>query len=241
MEFATQVDLDKPHTLHHNKTVLFSLLWRSGLSLASEEKGSRAWAKRAQILDGAQRVFLRDGFVGASTDGIAAEARVSKRTLYSYYPGKEDLFVDVLRRLTIDNPHTQVLAVFEENEPEDFGELREMLVGLASRVVSIMMDPDYLALLRTIIADTHRFPQLGEIYRSTVPERGFRIFLSLMKRMRERGIVDIPDDEAATRLFFGPIVTYALLDGLFKPGERPQPPAPEKIEHIVDLYMKAIA
>jgi AcrR family transcriptional regulator len=179
--------------------------------------------------------------VGASTDGIAAEARVSKRTLYSYYPGKEDLFVDVLRRLTIDNPHTQVLAVFEENEPEDFGELREMLVGLASRVVSIMMDPDYLALLRTIIADTHRFPQLGEIYRSTVPERGFRIFLSLMKRMRERGIVDIPDDEAATRLFFGPIVTYALLDGLFKPGERPQPPAPEKIEHIVDLYMKAIA
>jgi TetR/AcrR family transcriptional regulator, mexJK operon transcriptional repressor len=103
------------------------------------------------------------------------------------------------------------------------------------------MDPDYLALLRTIIADTHRFPQLGEIYRSTVPERGFRIFLALMERMQERGIVDLPDAEAATRLFFGPLVTYALLDGLFKPGERPQPPAPEKIEHIVDMYMKAIA
>ena len=47
--------------------------------------------------------------------------------------------------------------------------------------------------------------------------------------------------EAATRLFFGPIVTYALLDGLFKPGEKPYPPAPEKVEHIVDMYMKAIA
>jgi TetR/AcrR family transcriptional regulator, mexJK operon transcriptional repressor len=211
------------------------------LSLASEEKGSRAWAKREQIVAGAQRVFLRDGFSGTSTDAIAAEARVSKRTLYSYYPGKEELFADVLRRLTIDNPHTQVLAIVEENEPEDLGELREMLVGLASRVSSIMMDPDYLALLRTIIADTHRFPQLGEIHRSTVPERGFRIFLSLMERMQERGIVDIPDAEAATRLFFGPLVTYALLDGLFKPGERPQPPAPEKIEHIVDMYMKAIA
>ncbi len=211
------------------------------MSLASEEKGSRAWAKRAQILAGAQQVFLRDGFAGASTDAIAAEARVSKRTLYSYYPGKEELFADVLRRLTIDNPHTQVLAVVEEIEPEDLGELREILVGLATRVASIMMDPDYLALLRTIIADTHRFPQLGEIYRSTVPERGFRIFLALVERVRERGIVDIPDAEAATRLFFGPLVTYALLDGLFKPGERPQPPAPEKIEHIVDMYMKAIA
>jgi TetR/AcrR family transcriptional repressor of mexJK operon len=211
------------------------------LSLASEDKGSRAWLKREQILAGAQRVFLRDGFVGASTDAIAAEAGVSKRTLYSYFPGKEELFASVLRRLTIDNHDKQVLAIFEESEPEDIGELREMLVGLAGRVASIMMDPDYLALLRTIIADTHRFPQLGEIYRSTVPERGFRIFLSLMERVREKGIVDVPDAEAATRLFFGPLVTYALLDGLFKPGERPQPPAPEKIEHIVDMYMKAIA
>jgi len=190
---------------------------------------------------GAQRVFLRDGFAGASTDDIAAEAKVSKRTLYSYYPGKEELFADVLRRLTIENPQTRVLAAVEEVEPEDRAELRETLVGLAGRIVSVMMDPDYLALLRTIIADTHRFPQLGEIYRSTVPERGFRTFLSLMERVRERGIVEIPDAEAATRLFFGPLVTYALLDGLFKPGERPQPPAREKIEHIVDMYMKAIA
>jgi TetR/AcrR family transcriptional regulator, mexJK operon transcriptional repressor len=209
--------------------------------LASEEKGSRAWAKREQIVAGAQRVFLRDGFAGASTDDIAAEAKVSKRTLYSYYPGKEELFADVLRRLTIENPQTRVLAAVEEVDPEDRGELRETLVGLAGRIVSVMMDPDYLALLRTIIADTHRFPQLGEIYRSTVPERGFRTFLSLMERVRERGIVEIPDAEAATRLFFGPLVTYALLDGLFKPGERPQPPAREKIEHIVDMYMKAIA
>ncbi len=209
--------------------------------MASEEKGSRAWAKREQIVAGAQRVFLRDGFAGASTDDIAAKARVSKRTLYSYYPGKEELFADVLRRLTIENPQTRVLAAVEEVEPEDLGELRETLVGLAGRIVSVMMDPDYLALLRTIIADTHRFPQLGEIYRSTVPERGFRTFLTLMERVRERRIVEVPDTEAATRLFFGPLVTYALLDGLFKPGERPQPPAREKIEHIVDMYMKAIA
>jgi AcrR family transcriptional regulator len=211
------------------------------VSLASEEKGSRAWAKREQIVAGARLVFLRDGFAGASTDAIAAEARVSKRTLYSYYPGKEELFADVLRRLTIENPQTRVLAAVEEVEPGNLGELRETLVGLAGRIVSVMMDPDYLALLRTIIADTHRFPQLGEIYRDTVPERGFRVFLALMERVRERGIVDVPDAEAATRLFFGPLVTYALLDGLLKPGEHQQPPEREKIEHIVDMYMKAIA
>ena len=211
------------------------------MGLVSGEVGSRAWAKREQVLAGARRAFLREGFAATSTDAIAAEAKVSKRTLYSYYPGKEELFADVLRRLTIENPQTQVLASVEEMEPMGLAELREALVVLATKVVSTMMDPDYLALLRTIIADTHRFPQLGEIYRSTVPERGFRVFLNLMERMRDRGTVDVPDAEAATRLFFGPIVTYTLLDGLFKPGEQPHPPAPEKIEHIVDLYMKAIA
>lgn len=66
-------------------------------------------AKQGQILSGARRVFLREGFAAASTDVIAREAGVSKRTLYSYYPSKEELFQDVLRGLTIENPQTQVL------------------------------------------------------------------------------------------------------------------------------------
>jgi TetR/AcrR family transcriptional repressor of mexJK operon len=76
--------------------------------MASEGPGRRGRAKRDQILTGARRVFLRDGFAGASTDAIAAEAGVSKRTLYAYYPSKEDLFVDVLRGLTIENPQSRV-------------------------------------------------------------------------------------------------------------------------------------
>ena len=52
------------------------------MSLVSEEMGPRALAKREQILAGARVVFLRDGFAAASTDAIAAEAKISKRTLY---------------------------------------------------------------------------------------------------------------------------------------------------------------
>ncbi|MGH3148595.1 MAG: TetR/AcrR family transcriptional regulator [Rubrobacter sp.] len=207
---------------------------------ASERLGPRARMKRDQILSGARVVFLRDGFAAASTDDIAAEAGVSKRTLYAYYPSKEELFAEVLRELTIENPQTRVLETVEELSPGSHEELRQALVRLAQKVVATMMQPDYLALLRTIIADTHRFPHLGEIYRSTVPERGFRVFLALMERMRDRRIVDIPDAEAATRLFFGPIVTYALLDGLFVAEGPPRQPEPGRIEEIVRLYMKAI-
>jgi TetR/AcrR family transcriptional repressor of mexJK operon len=212
------------------------------LVTASEEPGPRARAKRDQILTGARRVFLRDGFAGASTDAIAAEAGVSKRTLYAYYPSKEDLFVDVLRRLTIENPQSRVLATVEEMSPGSREELRRDLVELAQKMLGVMMQPDYLALLRIIIADVPRFPRLGGLFRSTVPERGFRAISALIGRAREGGIVrDDVDEEAATRMFAGSLVTYALLDGLFVVEGPPRPPAPDRIEKIVDLYMKAIA
>jgi hypothetical protein len=45
--------------------------------------------------------------------------------------------------------------------------------------------------------------------------------------------------ETAAHMFVGPLLTYAVLDGLLAEGS-PRPPAQEKIEEIVDLYMKAI-
>ena len=206
----------------------------------SEDLGPRARAKRDQILSGARAVFLRDGFAAASTDTIAAEAKVSKRTLYVYFPSKEELFADVMRKLTIANPQTRALETIEEMSPSNEEELRRDLLGLAREIVAAMMQPDYLALLRTTIADTHRFPQLGVIYRATVPERAMRSFAVFIGRSQERGVVG-PDveGETAARMFIGPLLTYAVLNGLFAEGQ-PLPPTQEKIEDIVDLYMKAV-
>jgi TetR/AcrR family transcriptional regulator, mexJK operon transcriptional repressor len=206
----------------------------------TEELGPRARAKRDQILAGARRVFLRDGFAAASTDAIAAEAKVSKRTLYVYYPSKEELFAGVMRELTIENPQTRALESMEEMTPGSEEELRRDLLELAKKMVVTMMQPDYLALLRTTIADTHRFPQLGGLFRATVPERAMRSFAVFIERSRESGVVGPGvDGETAARMFVGPLLTYAVLDGLLAEGP-PRPPAQEKIENIVDLYMKAI-
>jgi TetR/AcrR family transcriptional regulator, mexJK operon transcriptional repressor len=211
------------------------------LVTASEELGPRARAKRDQILSGARRVFMRDGFAAASTDAIAAEAKVSKRTLYVYYPSKEDLFVDVLRRLTIENPQTRALESMEGMSPENLEELRRDLLELARKIVTTMMQPDYLALLRTTIADIHRFPQLAGLFRATVPERALSSFAVFIERTRERGVIraDV-NGEAAARMFVGPLLTYAVLDGLLIADGLPRKPEPGRIEEIVDMYVKAI-
>jgi len=210
------------------------------LGIVAGEKGSRAWAKREQILAGARLVFLRDGFAAASTDAIAAEAKVSKRTLYAYYPSKEELFADVMRGLTIDNPQTRALESIEKMSPGSEGELRRDLLELATKIVAAMMQPDYLALFRTTIADTHRFPQLGGLFRASVPERAMRSFATFIEKGRVRGVVGPEvDGDTAARMFVGPLLTYAVLNGLLNEGP-PRQPAQEKIEEIVELYMKAI-
>jgi TetR/AcrR family transcriptional repressor of mexJK operon len=210
------------------------------LPTVSEELGPRARAKRDQILDGARRVFLRDGFAATSTDAIAAEARVSKRTLYAYYPSKEDLFVDVLRKLTLENPQIRALESMEGMSPKNRKELRRDLLELAQKMVTTMMQPDYLALLRTTIAETHRFPQLGDLFRANLPEQAIGSFAGFIERAREGGIVrkDV-NGETGARMFIGPLLTYAILGGLLAEGP-PRPPASEVIEEIVDLYVKAI-
>ena len=62
-------------------------------------------AKRRQILDGARKVFLVEGFEGASMNDIARVAGVSKGTLYVYFESKERLFsviVDEERQSHVD-------------------------------------------------------------------------------------------------------------------------------------------
>src|SRR5215472_9813276 len=112
-----------------------------------QEDLTRAEKKRAQIRMAAKELFLRSGFQGTSTDAIAAEASVSKETLYRYYPRKEDLFVDVVRSLTTERLH---LAQWTERStaPTSIQELRMFLRAIARRVVETMVQPEYQALFR---------------------------------------------------------------------------------------------
>ncbi|MCH2459013.1 MAG: TetR/AcrR family transcriptional regulator, partial [Henriciella sp.] len=52
--------------------------------------------KMAEVLFGAREVFFRCGYEGATVDAIAAEGKVSKATMYSYFPTKEQLFLSVV-------------------------------------------------------------------------------------------------------------------------------------------------
>ena len=53
-------------------------------------------ARRRQLLDAAQQVFVAQGYHAAAMDDIADCAGVSKPVLYQHFPGKRDLYLALL-------------------------------------------------------------------------------------------------------------------------------------------------
>ena len=202
---------------------------------------TRTEKKRAQIRAAAKQLFLQHGFQATSTDAIAAAASISKETLYRYYATKEDLFVDVLRSLTIERSFW-VQLLEQSPQPRTTQELRMLLRKTAQGLLETMMQPEYLAILRLILAELPRFPELGALFRQTVPQQGFHYFLTLVRSGQRNGVVRAHiDPPTVARMFLGTLLTYALLDGLMQPLQAPQLPDPGAIETFVDHLMDLLS
>ena len=200
---------------------------------------SRTEKTRQGILAAAQRLFLERGFQATSTDAILAEAGVSsKETLYRYFASKEELFVAVLSNLTTEQPDFSArLAALPS--PRDVRALRESLTTAAREILTLMCQPSYLALWRTMMAEAPRFPQLGAAFFSAIPQRGFTLVGSLLLAASEQRIIAEADFEAVARMLLGGLLSYAVTE-LLVPEQATQPPTPDRADAMVDVILRAV-
>ncbi|MCS0504846.1 HTH-type transcriptional regulator RutR [Ancylobacter sp. GSK1Z-4-2] len=73
-------------------------------------------AKRSAILDAALGLFSRNGLHGTTVEQIAEQAAVSKTNLFYYFASKEEVYVDVLRRL-LDQWLAPLRALERDSDP----------------------------------------------------------------------------------------------------------------------------
>src|SRR5260370_31211488 len=175
-------------------------------------QNTRAQQTHERLRAAAHRLFLQQGYLATSIDAILAEAGISsKETLYRHYANKEALFVDVLAHLTLSQPgFSQKLAALPT--PHDLPSLRQALTQLSREILSMISQPGYLALVRIIIAEAPRFPQLGPLFFSTVPHRGRPIIAALLRSPREQQIIADVDFDAVTHALLGVLLTYAIMN-----------------------------
>jgi AcrR family transcriptional regulator len=163
-------------------------------------------AKRRQIMDGARTVFLASGFDGASMNDVARVSGVSKGTLYVYFESKEELFEALIR----DERRQQAERLTELSlESRD---VRGVLFNFGCRLIEMMSRPATLAHVRTVIAASAKFPQLGRAFYQAGPCFGASRLSAYMRRMNEEGVLRIADVDRAAFQFLD-----LCQSGTFKP------------------------
>lgn len=171
-----------------------------------------ARGRKSAILEQATRLFLDEGYAAATTNALVARLGGSKSTIYSYFASKEKLFASV-----VDHVLAQLKAATGEFNPPR-GDVRKLLVELGERLLSIVLSADHIALARMVIAEAHRFPEIGAIYHEHGPalaQEGVVAFLLAHEVMPGASREEVRE---AAEWFTGRLIHSAFIRALCGPG-----------------------
>ena len=155
----------------------------------------RRGRKFDQVLEGAQQIFLRDGFEGASVDEIARAAGVSKATLYSYFPDKRLLFMEVASA-QCQRQADEALMTLDLTQPPEV-----VLKQVGHKFLSFIYSDMGQRIFRICVAESDRFPDLGRKFYQSGPMKMRNLLVGYLRASMLRGEVQIDDMNLAADQF----------------------------------------
>lgn len=155
-------------------------------------KHGRKWD---QVLHGARKVFMRDGFEGGSVDDIVREAGVSKATLYSYFPDKRLLFLEVAKAECKSQSDAAIAQI------EATGDIRQALTQAAGRMVRFFMSDVGMQVYRIVVGESQRFPEIGQDFYNSGPAMVRQMLAQFLTKAVEDGRLRIDDIDLAADQF----------------------------------------
>ncbi len=166
--------------------------------------------KRAAILEAAKGLFVRNAFAGTSMDAVAAEAGVSKLTVYSHFGDKDNLFREVVRARLQD--------LLPENtydlDPE--APIGQILLNIALTHARLDCDKETVGTFRAILSDCRQGnPRYGRLLWEEGSMRTHGLMERLLHRAVDAHMLDIDDVPRAAVQFFALIKGDLMMRRMF--------------------------
>jgi TetR/AcrR family transcriptional repressor of mexJK operon len=169
------------------------------MSVIVKASDPRVVRSRAAVVEAARLLFLRNGYASTTMEEIAAQAGLTKRTLYNNYPDKESLFTQIVTE-TMAYAEAFARGLHAEFTADVTAKnLRVTLDDLARRLALGIMRPEVVALRRLLIGEAREFPAFGATYFERAPGQVLDALASGFKQWGRRGLLRV-DDVAAARL-----------------------------------------
>jgi TetR/AcrR family transcriptional repressor of mexJK operon len=186
--------------------------------------------RREDILKTALSVFKRKGYNLTSMDDIASECGFTKAVLYQYFSGKEELFTAIFEEAAIISDFDH-LAI--ENTNED---LEEVMMEAGYKFMRQFEDEGRLNLLRIVIAESGRFPDLGRIMYDHGINKVAEKFSAYLQILSDKGKIQCENPKLTGRSYFGLLYSFVTTDKIINPGND-EFSMDEIIEYAVKTFM----
>lgn len=150
--------------------------------------------KHEAILEAAGNLFLEKGFAATSIEAIAAQAGVSKVTIYNQFQTKERLF-----REAVSQECAQLDV--ELSWGENAGSLRDELINFGASLNAFLDRPELLQFQSRLEADLVEYPEIGTAFLNAGPRHVHASLAEILTAEENDGrIMTSAIDDAAEQL-----------------------------------------
>ena len=190
--------------------------------------------KRKAILEAAKSLFLSRGYDGSSMDVIAAEAGVSKLTVYSHFTDKETLFAEAVKS-KCEEQLPELLFELNDDAPID-----QVLLGIGRGFNALINIRESVELHRVMVSLAAQDSKLSRLFYEAGPQRVLNGMEALLRRANQHGKLRVSNPLSAADHFFCLIKGGANFRLLIGCGDALQGDAAEAhVRDAVSVFLRA--
>jgi TetR/AcrR family transcriptional regulator len=172
---------------------------------ARAKRERRKEARPGELLDAALDLFVEKGFAATKSEEVAAQAGVSKGTLFLYFPSKEELFKAVISENLagrFDDWNAR-FASFQGSTPDM---LRECMNIWWEHIGSTKVS----GITKLMLSEGRNFPELAQFYREQFVAPAHELLRRVLQRGIDRGEFAPVDVDQAVYTVVAPMVFLML-------------------------------
>ena len=174
----------------------------------AQNRAEKSEARRQAIVTAALEEFCARGFAATRIEDVAARAGVAKGTIYLHFDDKQALFREIVTTMLV--PLVSVLEAPPAGVP-----IREVIARFVDLFVREIYSTHRRHVLRLVMTEGPRFPELAEFHYRHVVERALAAMRALLAHALERG--ELKDDRLIRfpQLIVAPAMVAIVWSGLF--------------------------
>ncbi|HJV74334.1 MAG TPA: TetR/AcrR family transcriptional regulator [Noviherbaspirillum sp.] len=192
-------------------------------------------ARPQELLAAALDLFVERGYAATRLDDVAAQAGVSKGTLYLYFANKEELFKAVVRENVVPvlGEAESILESYEGSSVELF---REIILGWWERIGNTKLS----GIAKLMMAESCNFPEVAQFYHDEVISRGNAMIVRMLERGIQRGEFRNIDVTATKSVICAPMLMLMMWKHSFNTCKI-DPVNPEAyLNSVIDVFLHGL-